>query len=213
MPENITVRPLPALGRATAFAPTILVKSNLWYSWTEVAIEHEAESLAHRAVSASGETRTIVLEFRSSLVTAVAVAFAFEALHAEIAALLGRDRDPRSWGLMRDTFGLACSPAKGWHAEFEWLFRDLRKQAVHSRPTAHEPIWHESLKTSIARENHAFSAESCKRAVDLLMAVFEALLGPTAKVDPAVQAWAAEQGHVLDRLQKLRPPIASAATP
>lgn len=207
MPEDVVVRPEPVQLRLSVNAPTILMKSNLWYVWAMIAIAHEAESLAHRAEWKSGK-QNIEPEYHASLVTAVAVAFTFDALHAELAPIVGRDADPqvrgKVWSYMRETIAKACSPPKGWRTEFEWLFRELRPQAVHSRPQTHQPIWHEGLQTNLTRENHLFSAESCTRAVDLMMNVFTALLGDSSKVDPAVQQWAAERLHVLDRFRTLR---------
>lgn len=204
MPDDITVTPKPATLRLAAFAPTILLKSNVWYNWAQIAITHEAESLASREDWHTGRHQNILPEFHASLVTAVAVAFFFDALHAEIAPLLKREADRRGWGYMRETFAVACSPPNGWQPDFEWLFRELRPHAVHSRPEQHEPLWHDALKTNLARENHDFSTESCTRAVDLMMGILGALFAGERAVDPAVRQWSADRRHILNELEKLR---------
>jgi hypothetical protein len=207
MPD-INVTPEAARLRMTLHPVTVLMKSNLWNVWSRVAIDHEATAWHHRAEWKAGQTRNVMSEFEASLVTAAAVAFTLDALHADVAPLIGRIADPqvrgKVWPYMRDTFDAACKPPGAWAGDFEWVFTELRKHAVHSRPEMHVPIWHDGLKSSVARENVLFSAESCTRAVDLMMEVFRALLVRSDYLDGRLADWPSTRGHVFAELEALR---------
>lgn len=203
---DIVITPEPVRLNVTAYAPTILVSTSLWNNWSRVAIEHEHEAWKHRADWNEGRIRNIAPEFQASLIAVTAVAFTLDALHGALAPILGRQSRPRNrWQYIRDTFRLACNPSsRKWQNEIAWVLRDARTKAVHHGPKQHQPIFHSGLKTSIAEENHFFSAESTTRAVDLMMDMFGALLAPDREQARAIKGWSASTAHVLPELTALR---------
>ena len=187
--------------------PTISVKSNLWFNWAQIALAHAREARGHRDQWRAGSLTNILPEMHASMIAITAVAFAIEALHDDVAPLVGRDPDARSgrgrqWAYVLATFRSATPAARNWQQEMEWLVR-LRDTAVHFHGEAHEPVWHAGLETNIARENVAFSAESTERAVNFLRAVFTAFFVPDQQCDPAVAAWGTARAHVLGELEAL----------
>jgi hypothetical protein len=175
-------------------------------NWARIAVEHEAE--AWRGRTEWKERHELEVEFHASLTSVTAAAFSLEALNGGLAPRLGRDPRPdrKRWPYMRETYAIACSPSRKWQNEFEWLFADARPRAVHFIPKQHEPIFHPGLNTSIAEENHLFSAESTTRAVDLMVDVLRALLAPGKKRAQAIEEWSHQTVHVLDELTALRVP-------
>jgi hypothetical protein len=197
-----------ASGSGTAYAPTISVKSSLWNNWAPIAIAHSREARHHRDQWKAGSLRDIQPEMHASMVAVTAVAFAIEALHADVAALVGRNPDARSGrgrqrGYVLDTFRTATPAARIWQKDLEWLF-GLRDTAVHFHGEQHEPVWHAGLETNIAKENVAFSVESAERAVAFLMAIFAAIFGPDRQCPTPLAAWGAARSHVLAELDALR---------
>jgi hypothetical protein len=197
-----------ASGSATAYAPTISVKSNLWINWAQIAIVHAREAREHRDQSKAGSLKNILPEMHASMVAVTAVAFAIEALHDDVAPLVGRNPDARSgrgrqWAYVLATFCSATPAARNWQQEMEWLV-SLRDTAVHFHGESHEPVWHAGLETNIARENVDFSVESSERAVNFLLAIFTAFFVPDQQCDPAVTAWGTAHAHVLGELEALR---------
>lgn len=135
--EAITITPEPASLRLTAFAPSVLIRTNLWYNWARIAVEHERDALEARAElkrvwKLPNASRDILTEMHPSMVAIVSCALAFDALHADVAPIVGRDPDPRrkgqrQWLYMLDTFKVAIPAAAKWHAELSWLIeqRDM----------------------------------------------------------------------------------------
>ena len=214
----VVVRPPAASARVEVGAVTVLMKSNLWISWARIAITHEREAHLARAhledaFAASGDAEGLRAEMEAGLVTVVAVYFAFDALHADIAPLVGRSLDARAgrgraWGYMLDTFRHATGRAGRWQRDLEWLVV-LRDDAVHFRGELREPVPHPSLPTHVAAQVGDFSSEACTQAVDFLMRVFGDLLqDPDDELASAVREWATAHAHVIDDLEALRGPRA-----
>lgn len=197
-----------ASGSATVGVPTISVKSNLWLNWAQIAIAHSREAREHRDQWKAGSLTNILPEMHASMVAITAVAFAIEALHDDVAPLVGRNPDARSgrgrqWAYVLATFRLATPAARNWQQEMEWLV-SLRDTAVHFHGEAHQPVWHAGLETNIAKENVAFSVEFTERAANFLLAIFTAFFVPDQQCDPAVAAWGTARAHVLGELEALR---------
>ena len=69
---------------------SVQIKSNFWHSWTQIAIRHEQEARRARAklVARWGAPDAGIHmpeEMQASMVSLVAVAFALDALHFEVA--------------------------------------------------------------------------------------------------------------------------------
>lgn len=142
-----------------------------------------------------------------SMVAIVSCALAFDALHADVAPILGRDPDPRrkgqrQWLYMLDTFKVAIPAAAKWHAELSWLI-EQRDNAVHFQASTDEPVAHAGLPTSVSPQNVEFSRETASRAVDLLFRIFGAVFAGLESDSPLAN-WGHDRRHVMDELDALR---------
>lgn len=209
---GITISPAPASLRLNALGPTVLLKTNLWYNWARIAVEHEREAVAareelKRVWTLPNASRGILSEMHPSMVAIVACALAFDALHADVALIVGRDPDPRrkgqrQWLYMLDTFKVAIPAAAKWHAELSWLISQ-RDNAVHFQASSEEPVPHPELPTSVSPQNVEFSRETATRAVDLLFRIFFGVFAG-AESDSSLANWGHDRRHVMDELDALR---------
>lgn len=210
--EVITISPDPVSIRLSVLAPTVLMKTNLWYNWARIAVEHEREAVAareelKRVWTLPGASRNILTEMHPSMVAIVACALAFDALHADVAPIVGRNPDPRGkgqrqWVYMLDTFKVALPEAAKWHADLSWLI-DQRDNAVHFQATTQEPVPHPELPTNVSPQNVEFSRETASRAVDLLFRIFGGVFADSQADSPLAQ-WGRDRRHVLAELAQLR---------
>lgn len=209
---GITISPAPASLRLNVLAPTVLLKTNLWYNWARIAVEHEREAVAareelKRVWTLPHASRDILSEMHPSMVAIVACALAFDALHADVAAIVGRHPDPRGkgqrqWVYMLDTFKVAIPAAAKWHAELSWLI-EQRDNAVHFHASTQEPVPHPELPTNVSPQNVEFSRETVSRAVNLLFAMFRAVFAGVESDSPLAN-WGHDRRHVMDELDALR---------
>lgn len=205
---NVRVHAIVAVGIGEAYSPKITMKSNFWNNWARIAIAHANDARRSRDEWKSGALRNIQPEMHASMVCITAVAFAIDALHADVAPLVDRNPDPRSqggrqWGYFLETFRRANPVARLWQNDLDWLF-GLRHSAVHFQGVSREPVWHEDLGTNVAQENILFAVESAVRAVVFLMTVFGAIFGPDPARQPRVADWGSARAHVLVELESLR---------
>jgi hypothetical protein len=210
--DSITITPDPVVLRLQVPAPKVLMKTNLWYNWARIAVEHERAAVAareelKRVWTLPGASRNILTEMHPSMVAIVACALAFDALHADVASVVGRDPDPRrkrqrQWVYMLETFIVALPAAAKWHAELSWLISQ-RDNAVHFRGFNQEPVPHPELPTNVSPQNVEFSRETATRAVNLLLLVFRAVLGGSESDSP-IAMWGHDRRHVLAELERLR---------
>jgi hypothetical protein len=191
--------------------PIVEVRTHLWYSWSAIAIAHEAEAVSEvrrllREWETPGTERSLLVEMLPAMVAIVASADAIDALHADIAPYLEREADPRQpntkWGYMLTTFQGGYRAANHWHPEFEWLF-GTRGKAVHYIAETSALVRHPVLPTNVAPANATFSAKSATRAVDLLLDVLKAVLTGATAVEAAVR-WARPMGPVASELAGMR---------
>ncbi len=209
---GITISPAPASLRLNVLAPTVLLKTNLWYNWARIAVEHDREAVAareelKRVWTLPHVSRDILSEMHPSMVAIVACALAFDALHADVAAIVGRDPDPRrkgqrQWLYMLDTFRVAIPAAAKWHPELSWLI-EQRDNAVHFQASNQEPVPHPELPTNVSPQNVEFSRETATLAVDLLFRIFGAVFAGLESDSP-LALWGRERNHVLAELAQLR---------
>jgi hypothetical protein len=141
------------------------------------------------------------------MVCIVACALAFDALHADVAPIVGRDPDPRrkgqrQWVYMLETFKVALPTAAKWHAELSWLVSQ-RDNAVHFRGLNQEPVPHPELPTNVSPQNVEFSRETATRAVNLLFRILGAVSGGPESDSPLAK-WGHDRRHVLAELERLR---------
>lgn len=209
-----------ASGIGEAFAPRVQMKSNFWYNWAQIAVEHEQEAVAAREAAkldwAEPASRNMGREMHAAMVAIVASALAFNALHGDVAPLVGREPDPRKanlsaakaklrppqWTYMLDTFAVGVPEAPAWEGELGWLF-GTRDSAVHFQGDFEDPVPHPELPTNVSPENVTFSAESATRAVDLLLRIFKAVFGSGSDRSP-IEVWGNRSRHVLAELEGLR---------
>lgn len=181
----------------------VRIKTNLWYQWTRIAIENERH--AHRARAQlleswarASDTSPMTEETAYAMVAVVACAHALDALHADVAPLVGRKPDvrdqytgakrrPRAAVYMFHTFRDAFPEARRWEAGWLEVFA-LRDNAVHFRGGFDAPTPHPAIAVRTSAENTTFTSESARAAVDLLVRVIRVTLSPNATV-PALSAW------------------------
>jgi hypothetical protein len=212
--KEIALSLTPAVTRMTAPHPRVLVKTNLWFNWAMIAVQHE-----QMAITARGElkleftlrsgSRDIRQEMHPAMVALVACALAFDALHADLAPLVNRNPDPRQkcgrrrqWEYMLDTIKIGLPEAANWSDELAWLI-EQRDNAVHFKGALVEPVRHPDLPTSVPPENLQFSKESAGRAVDLLLRI---LAGLMVGSDPGTHfgEWGRARRHVIAELEAAR---------
>jgi hypothetical protein len=198
---------------------SVQIKSNFWHSWTQVAIRHEQEARRARAKLVAGWGASdagihMPEEMQASMVSLVAVAFALDALHFEVAPLIGRSSDPRdgggsAWGYQLDTFRLALpGVANKWQSRMEWL-ADVRRDAVHAQPVSRPPRPHPGVPTNTADEYRVFSSESATRAVDFLMEVLRSFF-KGSRGDQRVLDWGRPYGPQMSEFEAVRKANSSA---
>jgi hypothetical protein len=204
-----------ARGGAEAFAPSLLLKSNLWSNWSYIAVDHARAARAERLAVIEGwkeepkETSRMLAETNASLVAIGAVAFAIEALHADVAPLAGRVADTRlvtrsNRGYVLDTFRRNLKPANRWQKDFKFVF-DLRDDAVHFIGVNNPPEAHPAIPTNVATEHIRFSVESAERSVAFLVRVWRDLF--EGSNGSPFWEWAKDRQHVLQTfLDYVEPP-------
>ena len=192
-------------------AVSILITSNLWFSWMKVAIEHMQEARRARTAAAapripSNEVSTWMShEFQASLVAVSASAHALDGLYGstvipQTVRDMWKGRGTKRHGKIREALKQVFDTGQvntKWVADFDWLF-DLRDAALHAEEKPWPPVPH-PLGTNTARENVDYSIESAERAVDLAVSVLKWCVDhPRPDVTDAV-AWAgANRASVLE---------------
>jgi hypothetical protein len=180
------VKPEP-IGSEEAFGTArILIRTHLWSVWGRIAMKHEvmaqnARRQAERLLTGGDPSLMIQQEADASLVCVSASAFAIEALYRrflqqQFSLISKQDRDgwrnadtadyKRVFETLRRGFDLRGVESV-WRAELAWLF-NLRGAAVHFTEDWKDPVPH-PLGHNAAPEMVRYSAESAKRAVDLLV--------------------------------------------
>lgn len=199
---NAKVHAQAAIAVATVGTASILITSNLWYSWMKVAIEHMQMARAARAAAAapgipSNEVSTwMSREFQASLVAVSASAHALDALYGstvipQAVRDMWKGKGTKRHGKIREALKQVFDTGQvntKWVADFDWLF-DLRDAALHAEEKPRPPVPH-PLGTNTARENVDYSIESAGQAVDLAVSVLKWCVDhPRPNVTDAV-AWA-----------------------
>jgi hypothetical protein len=170
---------------ATVGTPSILITSNLWYSWTKVAIEHMHTARAARTAAAVPAIPSATIsalmshEFQASLVAVSASAHALDALYGsavipQTVRDMWKSRRTKRHGKIREALKQIFDTGQvnaSWVADFEWLF-DLRDAALHAKEKPGPPVPH-PLGTNTAQANVDYSVESAERAVGLAMSVLQ----------------------------------------
>jgi DNA-directed RNA polymerase subunit RPC12/RpoP len=182
---NAAAHAQTAIAVATAGTPSILITSNLWYSWMKVAIEHMRTARTARTAAAapdipSNEVSTwMSREFQASLVAVSASAHALDALYGstvipQAVRDMWKGKGTKRHGKIREALKQVFDTGQvntKWAADFVWLF-DLRDAALHAEEKLQPPVPH-PLGTNTARENVDYSIESAERAVALAVSVLK----------------------------------------
>jgi hypothetical protein len=190
---------------AQAFAPSVLLKSNLWSNWSYIAVDHTRTARDERAALIkdwTGEpkdTSRMLAETNASLVAVGGVAFAIEAFHADVAPYAGRSADTRvakgkRRGYLIDTFRRNLQQANRWQKDLNFVF-DPRDDAVHFVGINNPPEPHPVIATNVASEHIRFSVESAERSTAFLVRVWNDLIAGS-KNSP-FWPWARDRQHVL----------------
>jgi hypothetical protein len=189
---------------------TILMSSNLWIWWAEIAIDNEASALEARAravaIGSSSDEfgQAFAAEARASMVAVSASAHALDALYGALQDRLppstAERRPSRILETLRSGVELRGRAGGGrWATEFAWLF-DLRDAAVHHEEQSRPSVAHPTGVNSSA-ENALYSLEAASRAVDFMLEVFSTCV---EKPRAPLEGWAAERGHVVPLLIERR---------
>src|SRR5439155_21838497 len=131
---------------------SILITSNLWYSWMKVAIERMHTARAARAAAAvpgipSNEISTwMSREFQASLVAVSASAHALDALYGSTVVPqavrdMWKGKGTKRHGKIREALKQIFDTGQvntKWVADFDWLF-DLRDAALHAEEKPRPP--------------------------------------------------------------------------
>ena len=189
--QSLHVPAIAAEAAAAAFQPTIQMKSSMWLHWGHIAVENEVRARKARSelveLWGSHPAGLMLPEMEAALAAVAAVAIALDAIHFEVAPMVGRDPDARTgsgkaWGYQLETLRQAFPEDAGsWQKEMEWLF-DLRRQAIHPQPLSREPVPHPAVPTNVQYEFATFTYENARRAVDFLVRVYLAVFGTSAPV-------------------------------
>jgi hypothetical protein len=177
--------------RAEARMPpaSFRIRSHLWLTWTEIAVEHEAnardwreQAVSHRQGNASVQGEALGHEFRAALVSVCAAAFAIDALYGAVKPLIPvpapsmktwtdkhTSRDSRIFETLKLGFRMGDRTST-WPREFRWLFRQRRDHAVHFSEASREVLIHPTgIYTS--EEQVSYAMEAATRATDLAVEV------------------------------------------
>lgn len=186
----------------------IRVKTIFWIWWAEVAIEqerlaHEARAAYVAAHDSAEGSRYLSHEGRAALVTLTACAAALDAMFGAVAKLVPAVRTDNRGTTILETFKGAFKTGpqnRRWSDEIAWLF-DQRGSAAHFSETESTPQPHPTGLTNVSQENIDYSAESAKRAVDLLLDVLDVC---TSSPKPSTTSWAKDFRPSAERLIESR---------
>jgi hypothetical protein len=193
---------------------SVKIRTHLWLPWARIAMKHEA--MAHDArhdaqrLPAGGNPSPLLQqEADAALVCVCAAAFAIEAMYRrflqqEFNLISKQDREgwkradtadhKRVFETLRRGFDLRGMESQ-WRTELRWLFK-LRGAAVHFIEDWREPTPH-PLGNNAAPELVTYSAESAKRAINLLVDVLVVCRDkPTAKT----RKWSQDMRGAMDDL-------------
>ena len=184
--RDVRVQAQPAMVTATAYSPSIKIRTHLWILWARIAIKHEAMAQAARNQAQQPGVDLGPLfeaEMDASLTGICAAAFALEALSRELEELgLLPPATVQAWTKNRpsdaavtlEVLKVAVDP-KGmvnhWSQELPWLFK-IRGQSVHYEGSLQAPQPH-PLGTNTGPAQVTYSIENTTRAIDLLVGILE----------------------------------------
>ncbi len=202
-----------------AFRVTISIRSNFWYHWTRIAIEHRAEAQEERARTIVGkdtdDAQAMGRELRAAMVAVTAPAFAIEALYAELRRISPTPELDAEWEAAKRRPSAVkrilqvLRAALDWpppmdnrlEEDVRWLF-PLRGQAVHFVSADRAAVPHPA-GTSTAQENVDYSLESADRAASFVLDLLELAVTPGAQRTEELQSRAAANRHAVVELRDL----------
>jgi hypothetical protein len=207
------------MARAGGHPPSILIYTNLWIVWLDVAFEHRraAEQARAEGIAASERGKNfgelLGKEMRASMISVSASAHTIDAFYGavdertELAAGTRerwKEKRTKTSGRIIETLKAGCSigaHAGRWAQDLKWLF-DLRNAAVHHRAAPQPPQPHPGGFTDASKEHSDYSMEAAQRATELALDVLTKCLDSPAA--PEVQRWANEMPNVPDALRAMK---------
>jgi hypothetical protein len=184
--------------------PGIGIKHHAWFSWLQIAIEHEALAWQARREwqnDPQGE-HPMEQEFKPALIATTSVAFALDALYAVIKELVPPVQASSRWAAAAEVLKRATKDGRTssrWPQEFKALFAD-RGNAVHFGESFKTPARH-PRGTNVAPEYVTWSPETASRAVDVGLGVLESLI---QQPQPHMRQWAEDYRGVVQNLVRQR---------
>lgn len=193
----------------------LLVSTNFWLVWAEIAVQHveEAQALHAQAVSLRDRGQPITGdELRSALVATGAATFAIDGFYGATLELTGVPRATRdAWHKNRTArkdrlveslkHGFCVSPHIGdWTRELDWLF-GLRGHAVHHEPKHEPPVYRPELDSGFSAEHSRYTAEAARRATAFVIELIATCL---QNPKPHTRDWTDSNRDVLKRFEQWR---------
>jgi hypothetical protein len=189
---------------------SILLHQVMWMRWMEAAVEQEGIAQETFTDILSGKVESLGIEFRASLVslTASAYAYAIEALYGDIKYLIPeqtpqRRRHQTLSRAFQVAFGLLDPDYDSLTSEMRWLF-ERRDMAVHPYSDAELPKPHPSGVNTSA-EHADFNAQTSRQAVDAALQIMSFARIPPNAYSRWITRWSERQAsyftQVFDVLQ------------
>lgn len=216
--EDVQIAVPPLIVRAQMPTPGIVITVHMWITWSELAIEHEHESLRARQqlldAHAKGEGVADALgrETAESLIAVCSAAFAMEALVVAWARLVMDAGTVAKWessagrprGITARTGEVLkrsvknVSIAQGLTDRWDVVFT-RRGNAVHFGETPGVPVPHPAAGIgNVAPIHLEYSEEAATEAVDLLM---ETLRDVQSARRPNLRGWIGSMTPTIERLR------------
>ena len=203
----------------------VLLGSHLWPRWSRIAVEQEKATrqarreaeddyAAYHKGEGSGPAEALGRELDAAMQAVSAAGHALDCFYgavkgygvvpAETERAWSRGRTKRPNQILETLklgFGVG-KVAQRWNDDLAWLF-GLRDGAVHYEEALKEPQLH-PIGYHMAPEHVTYSAESVKRAVDLLFEVLETCFTNPKPGNQALSGYLAGMRNELGQLRQRR---------
>jgi len=202
--------------------PGILITTQMWITWTELAIEHEHESVkarrqflaAHAAQDGVSQSAALGRETADGLIAICSAAFAMDALVVAWARLVMDSATVTKWESASGTRPTAtrrtsevlkrsvnsAAVAQSLTDKWDDIFT-LRNDAVHFAETPATPVLHPSGISNVAPVNATYGPEKAAEAVDLLLKTLDEV---ESARNPKLRRWIDDAGPTLTLIRTMR---------
>jgi hypothetical protein len=188
------ISPAGITSQAALGTPTIQIRSYVYYTWAEIALEQEELARVARgnlldATDSAVGSEHLHGEYRAAMQAVAAAAHSIDGLYGVFAPPYRREGPRQRVILERLKLRFALGK-KGhtWLPQFDRL-DDLRDSAVHPGFVAREPEPHPT-GSNVSHENSTYAAEAAVRAVDLLLDVLTTCVASPKPAETDAVTWA-----------------------